>query len=157
MAHSIDASLVLPVIGRIYDAALDVSVWVDVISGIAALHGSDKAVLFTPLHAANQGDCLSAGISETMIQQRAVEYGQYDVWMQATQRKDYPFSPRQGRYRRGFVSTWGYYAKQYSHPIRLSFSLITVASNNDITKKKGNYHEKYNFSVICCSHIDIRR
>jgi DNA-binding CsgD family transcriptional regulator len=88
MAHSIDASLVLPAIGRIYDAALDPSVWTDVINGIAALHGTDKAVLFTPLHTANQGGILfSAGISETMIQQRATEYGQYDVWMQATQEK----------------------------------------------------------------------
>ena len=90
MTDTIATSVILPVIGRIYDAALDASVWPDVVDKIASLHATDKAVLFTPLHAPHQGGIVFAtGISETMIQQREVKYGQHDVWMEATQEKGF--------------------------------------------------------------------
>jgi DNA-binding CsgD family transcriptional regulator len=90
MADSIDASVMLPVINRIYDAALNASVWPEVVERIALLHASERAILFTPLHAPQQGGIyFAAGISESMIQLRVAKYGQYDVWLQAIQEKGY--------------------------------------------------------------------
>jgi DNA-binding CsgD family transcriptional regulator len=84
MAHSIDTSVVLPVIGRIYDAALDAKVWPDVISQIVRLQGADKSMLFTPFHTFQQGGFnFRVGMPENAIQQWADKYAAHDIWAQA--------------------------------------------------------------------------
>ncbi len=90
MPRQLDAFAILPVIGRIYDAALNASVWSEVVERIALLQATNRAVLFTPLHAPQQGGIyFSTGISESMIQLRVAKYGHYDGWTQATQEKGY--------------------------------------------------------------------
>jgi DNA-binding CsgD family transcriptional regulator len=90
MTDSVNVSVMLPVINRIYDAALDAKAWSDVVCRIASLHDTDKAVLFTPYQAPQQGGFVfSTGIAETMVQQRASKYARHDVWTQATLEKGY--------------------------------------------------------------------
>ena len=84
MVHQIDAAAVLPVIGKIYDAALDPRQWPAVLSTVAALHDTDKALLLTPgLLPRDGGLALPVGIPQSAMQLWEAKYAQHDVWVQA--------------------------------------------------------------------------
>lgn len=81
-AHRFDP--VVPVIGRIYEAALDPALWSAVVADIVAVQDAGKALLFSPLHSPAQGGLVyPVGISESALQQWADRYVQHDVWSQA--------------------------------------------------------------------------
>ncbi len=84
--------MVLPVIGRIYDAALDATLWPDVVRQVIELQGADKGMLFTPLHVFSQGGFnFRIGMPESAIQQWADKYAALDVWAQAAVEKGLGF------------------------------------------------------------------
>jgi DNA-binding CsgD family transcriptional regulator len=92
VSNTIDASVVLPVIGRIYDAALDASLWPDVVQHVIELQGANKGMLFTPLHVFSQGGFnFRIGMPESAIQQWADKYAALDVWAQAAVEKGLGF------------------------------------------------------------------
>jgi len=81
-AHRFDP--LIPVIGRIYEAALDPILWSGVATDIADVQSAGKALLFSPLHSPAQGGIVyPVGISESALQQWADRYVQHDVWSQA--------------------------------------------------------------------------
>ena len=85
---SLDADPIFPLIGRIYDAALDPAAWPGVVREIARIQKSDKALLLTPLNAPDQGGVVfPSGISESAMQQWATRYIKHDIWTQAVEAK----------------------------------------------------------------------
>lgn len=74
----------LPVIDRIYEAALEPRLWGEVVSAIVDIQRAGKALLFSPLHSPAQGGIVyPVGISESALQQWADRYVQHDLWSQA--------------------------------------------------------------------------
>lgn len=69
------------VVESIYDAALEPARWPDTVAHIAHLHGSDKALLFTPILAPGDGGfAFPHGISETAMLDWGSRYIQHDLW-----------------------------------------------------------------------------
>ena len=83
-----DSEAIYSLIGRIYDASLDARAWPQVVTDIASLQDTDKALLFTPTHLPTQGGFVfPVGISESAMQQWADCYAPHDVWTRAVKLK----------------------------------------------------------------------
>ncbi len=68
----------------IYQAALDPGRWPVAVERVANLHGSDKALLFTPVLAPDRGGfAFPHGISQTAMLDWGTRYIDHDLWTQA--------------------------------------------------------------------------
>ncbi|MFN7571304.1 MAG: helix-turn-helix transcriptional regulator [Betaproteobacteria bacterium] len=86
--RALASDVALRLIGHIYDAALDASLWPLVIREIGQAQGGNSALLVTTLHAPDQGGFLFPyNISEDALQRWASKYVQHDVWSAAGLKK----------------------------------------------------------------------
>jgi len=71
-------------VGTIYDAALEPSRWPEAVRQIAGLHATDKALIFTPVLAPQDGGFVFPhGLTEQVLQEWGTKYITHDVWTQA--------------------------------------------------------------------------
>ncbi len=76
------------VVESIYAAALEPTQWPTAVAQIAHLHGSDKALLFTPVTSPEAGGiAFPHGISETAMLDWGGRFIQHDLWTQAGTRR----------------------------------------------------------------------
>lgn len=73
----------LTVIDQIYAASLDVQRWPEVVTSIAALFDSDKALMMTPGQLPHAGGlAVPVGIPAEAMQEWETRYAPHDVWVQ---------------------------------------------------------------------------
>lgn len=81
--HSSQLEAFSQLVDRIYAAALEPQGWGAAMEGLAVLHGSRTAMLFTPATApADGGYAITHGVSEQMLQEWP-RYVPYDPWTEA--------------------------------------------------------------------------
>ncbi len=79
---------VLSIIGNLYDAALDPRQWPTVMSSIAELFESKKALLFTPgQRPLKDGVLFPLGIPDWALQLWETKYAEQDVWLQVASKR----------------------------------------------------------------------